>query len=40
MGYTNGCHIPHTLRRNDIFYTYFRPGNRQFLLTKYRRPGE
>lgn len=30
MGYTNGCTIPHTLRRNDIYYVYFRFTERQF----------
>ena len=30
MGYTNGCYIPHTLRRNDIYYVYFRLSDRQF----------
>lgn len=30
MGYTNGCNIPHTLRRNDIYYVYFRSSERQF----------
>lgn len=24
MGYTNGCSIPYTLRRNGIYYVYFR----------------
>ncbi|VDR24471.1 Uncharacterised protein [Raoultella terrigena] len=30
MGYTNGCNIPHTLRRNDIYYVYFRFPDSQF----------
>ena len=30
MGYTNGCYIPHTLRRNDIYYVYFRLSDSQF----------
>lgn len=30
MGYANGCYIPHTLRRNDIYYVYFRLSDRQF----------
>lgn len=30
MGYTNGCYIPQTLRRNDIYYVYFRLSDRQF----------
>ncbi len=30
MGYTNGCTIPHTLRRNDIYYVYFCFTERQF----------
>ena len=30
MGYTNDCTIPHTLRRNDIYYVYFRFTERQF----------
>lgn len=30
MGYTNGCTIPHTLRRHDIYYVYFRFTERQF----------
>lgn len=31
MGYINGCNIPHTLRRNNIYYVYFRlPDNHFF----------
>ncbi len=30
MGYTNGCYIPHTLRRNGIYSVYFGLPDRQF----------